>query len=82
MIDEPFLGLAPMVVESIGALMRLIRDEQGLSIVFIEQNVELALRLADRGYILESGRSIRTGGSAKLLRSDEVERIFLGDVAL
>ena len=82
MIDEPFLGLAPMVVESIGALMRLIRDEQGLSIVFIEQNVELALCLADRGYILESGRSIRTGGSAELLRSDEVKRIFLGDVAL
>ena len=43
---------------------------------------DIALRLADRGYILESGRSIRTGGSAKLLRSDEVKRIFLGDVAL
>ena len=82
MIDEPFLGLAPMVVESIGALMRRIRDEQGLSIVFIEQNVELALRLANRGYILEPGRSIRTGRSAELLRSDEVKRIFLGDVAL
>ena len=82
MIDEPFLGLAPMVVESIGALMRRIRDEQGLSIVFIEQNVELALRLADRGYILESGRSILTGRSAELLQSDEVKRIFLGDVAL
>jgi branched-chain amino acid transport system ATP-binding protein len=50
--------------------------------VFIEQNVELALRLADRGYILESGRTILTGSSAELLRSDEVKRIFLGDVAL
>jgi branched-chain amino acid transport system ATP-binding protein len=82
MIDEPFLGLAPMVVESIGALMRRIRDEQGISIVFIEQNVELALRLADRGYILESGRTILTGGSAELLKADEVKRIFLGDLAL
>ena len=55
MIDEPFLGLAPRVVEELGGLMRRIRDEQGIGIVFIEQNVELALRLADRGYILESG---------------------------
>ena len=82
MIDEPFLGLAPRVVEEIAALMRRIRDEDGISIVFIEQNVELALRLADRGYVLESGRTILTGPSAELLQSAEVKRIFLGDVAL
>ena len=82
MVDEPFLGLAPLVVEQIGELMRRIRDEQGIAVVFIEQNVELALRLADRGYILESGRTILNGPSAELLRSDEVKRIFLGDVAL
>ena len=82
MIDEPFLGLAPMIVQEIGALMRRIRDEQGISVLFIEQNVELALRLADRGYILESGRTILTGPSAELLRSGEVKRIFLGDAAL
>jgi len=82
MIDEPFLGLAPMIVREIGVLLRRIRDEQGISLVFIEQNVELALRLADRGYILESGRTILTGPSAALLQSAEVKRIFLGDVAL
>jgi branched-chain amino acid transport system ATP-binding protein len=82
MIDEPFLGLAPRVVEELGMLMRRIRDEQGVGIVFIEQNVELALRLADRGYILESGRTILSGPSAALLQSAEVKRIFLGDVAL
>ena len=82
MIDEPFLGLAPRVVEELGGLMRRIRDEQGIGIVFIEQNVELALRLADRGYILESGRTILNGPSAELLQSAEVKRIFLGDVAL
>jgi branched-chain amino acid transport system ATP-binding protein len=65
-----------------GALIRRIRDEQGISILFIEQNVELALRLADRGYILESGRTILTGPSAELLQSAEVKRIFLGDIAL
>jgi branched-chain amino acid transport system ATP-binding protein len=82
MIDEPFLGLAPMVVQTIGGLIRRVRDEQGISIVFIEQNVELALRLADRGYIMESGRTILSGPSAELLQSAEVKRIFLGDVAL
>ena len=81
-IDEPFLGLAPLIVEQIGGLMRRIRDEDGIGIVFIEQNVELALRLADRGYVLESGRTILTGPSAELLQSPEVKRIFLGDVAL
>ena len=82
MIDEPFLGLAPVIVQQMGALIRRIRDEQGISILFIEQNVELALRLADRGYILESGRTILAGPSAELLQSAEVKRIFLGDVAL
>ena len=82
MIDEPFLGLAPLVVQELGSLVRRIRDEEGISVVFIEQNVELALRLADRGYVLESGRTILSGPSAELLQSDEVRRIFLGDVAL
>lgn len=82
MIDEPFLGLAPQIVQNIGHLVRRIRDEEGIGIVFIEQNVELALRLADRGYVLESGRTILEGPSATLLQSPEVKRIFLGDAAL
>ncbi|MGH7304996.1 MAG: ABC transporter ATP-binding protein [Candidatus Rokuibacteriota bacterium] len=82
MIDEPFLGLAPQVAQDIGRLIRRIREEEGISVVFIEQNVEVALRLADRGYVLESGRTILEGPSAELLRSSEVKRIFLGDVAL
>jgi branched-chain amino acid transport system ATP-binding protein len=82
MIDEPFLGLAPTVVQEIGVLVRRLRDEEGISVLFIEQNVELALRLADRGYVLESGRTILHGPSADLLQSPEVKRIFLGDLAL
>jgi len=69
-------------VQQIGHLVRLIRDEEGIGVVFIEQNVELALRLADRGYVLESGRTILGGPSAELLQSPEVKRIFLGDAAL
>jgi branched-chain amino acid transport system ATP-binding protein len=82
MIDEPFLGLAPQIVQDIGHLIRQIRDEEGIGVVFIEQNVELALRLADRGYVLESGRTILSGPSGELLQSPEVKRIFLGDAAL
>jgi branched-chain amino acid transport system ATP-binding protein len=82
MIDEPFLGLAPQVVQEIGQLVRRVREAEGIAVVFIEQNVELALRLADRGYVLESGRTIISGPSAELLRSPEVKRVFLGDAAL
>jgi branched-chain amino acid transport system ATP-binding protein len=82
MIDEPFLGLAPRMVGEIAELVRRIRDEQGISVLFIEQNVELSLKLADRGVVLESGRTVLSGASAELLRSAEVKRIFLGDFAL
>ena len=78
-------GEQQMVAIARGLMARprlLMIDEQGISILFIEQNVELALRLADRGYILESGRTILTGSSAELLQSAEVKRIFLGDIAL
>jgi branched-chain amino acid transport system ATP-binding protein len=78
MIDEPFLGLAPQVVQEIAGFIRRIRDEEGISVVFIEQNVELALSLATRGYVLESGRTVLEGRSGELLASPEVRRIFLG----
>jgi branched-chain amino acid transport system ATP-binding protein len=77
MIDEPFLGLAPRIVEQLLEVIRRINRE-GVTILFIEQNVQLALSLAHRGYILESGRTILDGRSEALLRSPEVRRIFLG----
>ena len=78
MIDEPFLGLAPRIVEQIAEVIRALNRERGLTVVFIEQNVELALGLAHRGYVLESGRNIIEGPSASLLGSPAVKRIFLG----
>ncbi len=78
MIDEPFLGLAPQVVEQITEVIGVINRERGLTVVFIEQNVERALRLAHRGYVLESGRTLLEGPSDALLGSVEVKRIFLG----
>jgi branched-chain amino acid transport system ATP-binding protein len=80
MVDEPFLGLAPRVVQAIGEVIQRMHAE-GITVIFIEQNVELALRLAHRGYVLESGRAILEGASPELLRPAEVKRLFLGGEA-
>jgi len=77
LVDEPFLGLAPMIVEQLITVIRRI-NQDGVTILFVEQNVELALSIASRGYILESGRTILEGASADLLHSAEVRGIFLG----
>jgi len=77
MIDEPFLGLAPRVITELAETIRAINRE-GVTILFIEQNVELALSLAGRGYVLESGRTVLDGTSEALRRSPEMRRIFLG----
>jgi branched-chain amino acid transport system ATP-binding protein len=77
MVDEPFLGLAPQVVEQMKAVFETLKTE-GMAILFIEQNVRLALSMAGRGYILESGRLAVEGPSSALIDSPEVRRIFLG----
>ena len=77
MVDEPFLGLSPAVAkEMTGALARI--NDTGVSVLFIEQNVQVALNMSHRGYILESGRLVLSGESETLLKSDEIKRIFLG----
>lgn len=78
MVDEPFLGLSPMVVKDMIGIFRNIVDE-GISILFVEQNVRLALSMADRGYVLESGRLVITGDSVDLVDNDKVLKVFLGD---
>jgi branched-chain amino acid transport system ATP-binding protein len=77
MIDEPFLGLAPRIVDQIAETLTRINAE-GVSVLFIEQNVERALGLAHRGFVLESGRTVLDGRSADLLRSPEIRKVFLG----
>jgi len=77
MVDEPFLGLAPQVMKDMQAVFETLKGE-GMAILFIEQNVRLALSMAGRGYILESGRLAIAGPAASLIDSPEVHRIFLG----
>ena len=77
MIDEPFLGLAPRIVDQIAETMARINRE-GVAILFIEQHVERALAIAHRGFVLESGRTVLEGRSDELLRSPEIRKVFLG----
>ena len=77
MFDEPSMGLAPMMVETIGTMIARIR-EQGTTVLLVEQNAALALRLADRAYVLETGRVTVSGRAKELMANPEVHRAYLG----
>ncbi len=78
MVDEPFLGLSPMVMKDLIKIFKNIVAE-GISILFVEQNVRLALSMANRGYVLESGRLVIDGKSEDLIDNDRVTKVFLGN---
>lgn len=77
MLDEPSLGLMPKLVSELFETISLLKHE-GYSILLVEQNVREALEIADRGYILQTGRTIQTGKGTELLQSDVVRKAFLG----
>ena len=78
MVDEPFLGLSPIVMKDLIKIFKNIVND-GTSILFVEQNVRLALSMADRGYVLESGRLVIDGKSKDLIDNDKVTKVFLGN---
>ena len=78
MVDEPFLGLSPMVMKDLIKIFKNIVAE-GISILFVEQNVRLALSMANRGYVLESGRLVIDGKSEELIDNERVTKVFLGN---
>ena len=77
MMDEPSLGLAPIIVEEIFELMEQVKKE-GMTILLIEQNAMLALNVADRGYVLQNGEIVLTGTGQELLNDPEVKKAYLG----
>ena len=77
LLDEPSLGLAPIVVEDILARLSQLRHE-GVTILLVEQNARVALKVADRAYVLETGRIILSGKAADLLQDRQVTRAYLG----
>lgn len=78
LLDEPSFGLAPLVVQEIFDIMQRIREEQGVSILLVEQNANLALELADRAYLLETGRIVIAGPAAEIRQDEAVRRSYLG----
>jgi branched-chain amino acid transport system ATP-binding protein len=78
MLDEPSMGLAPAIVDAIFDRIEFIRRTQGLTILLVEQRVVEALELCDRGYVLETGRTITQGSHDVLMSSAEVRRAYLG----
>jgi len=78
LLDEPSFGLAPLIVREIFAIMRRINDDFGVSILVVEQNASLALAIADRAYLLETGRIVMSGPAAEIGRDEAVRRSYLG----
>jgi branched-chain amino acid transport system ATP-binding protein len=77
MLDEPSLGLAPMVVQEIFDVIGKLREE-GRTIMLVEQNAQMALTIADRGYVMETGSIILDGNSKNLLNDERVQKAYLG----
>lgn len=77
MLDEPSMGLAPLLVEEIFELIKLL-NESGTTILLVEQNAQMALSIADRGYVLETGRIVSTADAKELLNDDAVRKAYLG----
>jgi branched-chain amino acid transport system ATP-binding protein len=78
MLDEPSLGLAPLLVERIFDLLREIHG-QGTTILLVEQNAQMALQLADRGYVIESGEIVIQDSADKLMGNEQVRKAYLGE---
>ena len=77
MMDEPSLGLAPMLITKIFAIIEELKQE-GLTILLVEQNARKALKIANRGYVIETGRIVREGNGEDLLNDKKVQEAYLG----
>jgi len=78
LLDEPSLGLAPVLVAELFRIVRELNEKEGLTVLVVEQNAHLALQAADAGYVLEAGHVVLSGSSAELRADDSVRRSYLG----
>jgi branched-chain amino acid transport system ATP-binding protein len=78
LLDEPSMGLAPLIIKQIFEIIRKINDESGTTIFLVEQNANQALQIADRGYVLENGKITLTGSADSLLKNPDVQKAYLG----
>ena len=78
MLDEPSMGLAPILVDQIFDIIKELH-ESGVTILLVEQNAQMALSVADRAYVLETGRITMSGNASDLLQNDDVRKAYLGN---
>ena len=78
LLDEPSLGLAPMVVRDIARAIVEINRDQSISVILVEQNSRMALKISNRAYALETGRIALAGKSADLINDDHIRKLYLG----
>jgi len=78
LLDEPSLGLAPMLVAEIFGIVRRLREERGLTVLLVEQNAALALDIADHGYVMENGRIVLEGPAETLRQNSDIKEFYLG----
>ena len=78
LLDEPSMGLAPLIIKQIFEIIKKINEEQDTTIFLVEQNANQALRIADRGYVIENGRITLSDDADKLLSNPEVQKAYLG----
>jgi branched-chain amino acid transport system ATP-binding protein len=78
LLDEPSMGLAPLIVQEIFSVIEKLRREKGTTVLLVEQNAKAALKMADRGYVLETGKVMLEGKASDLLENKEVQRAYLG----
>ena len=78
LLDEPSMGLAPQLVEEIFGIVKALNEKEGVSFLLAEQNTNIALRFADYGYILESGRVVMDGEATMLAENEDVKEFYLG----
>ena len=76
--DEPSLGLAPLITQELFGVLKKLNAEEGLSILLVEQNANLALKVAHRVYLLETGNVVSSGSAAELAADDSIRKAYLG----
>jgi branched-chain amino acid transport system ATP-binding protein len=78
LLDEPSLGLAPLLVQEIFEEIRRMSDQEGMAILLVEQNARMALKIADYAYVMENGRVVLDGPSAQLAENEDIKEFYLG----
>jgi branched-chain amino acid transport system ATP-binding protein len=78
LLDEPSLGLAPLLIESLADTIKALNRDRGVAILLVEQDLALAERVAHRGYVLETGSIVSEGAASEVITDDAISQIYLG----